>query len=195
MMTSILSRIEYKLNKCQFYILNRKLIRKHQLEYDFSSMVLYQPVYLYQQGGRYSIGAKVQFGYDIGGRFRRGYCELQSRTKSSIIVIGNNTAISNNFLAISSKKILIGNNCRIGINCQIMDFDAHSVNPKLRSRVGKIKEVIIEDNVWIGNNVIILSGVHIGCNSIVGAGAVVTNDIPSNVICGGVPAKIINHIE
>jgi len=55
-------------------------------------------------------------------------------------------------------------------------------------------KVIIGKNVWIGANVTILKDVNIGDNSIIGAGAVVTKDIPSNVIVGGVPAKIIKEI-
>lgn len=55
------------------------------------------------------------------------------------------------------------------------------------------KPVIIENDVWIGKNVSILSGVHIGNGAVVGAGAVVTHDIPDYAIVGGVPAKIIRY--
>ena len=57
------------------------------------------------------------------------------------------------------------------------------------------KEVVIGDDVWIGTRVTILPGVHIGCGSIIGAGAVVTHDIPPYSIAGGVPAKVIRHRE
>jgi maltose O-acetyltransferase len=52
----------------------------------------------------------------------------------------------------------------------------------------------VEDNVWIGANATILPGVTIGKNSIVGAGAVVTKDVPENTIVGGNPAKVIRNI-
>ena len=55
----------------------------------------------------------------------------------------------------------------------------------------KIKPVIIGDDVWIGGRVIILPGVTIGNGAIVGAGAVVTRDVPEYAIVGGVPAKVI----
>lgn len=56
-----------------------------------------------------------------------------------------------------------------------------------------IKKVIIEDEVWIGANTIILQGVNIGCGSVVAAGAVVTKDIPSMEVWGGIPAKKIKN--
>ena len=57
------------------------------------------------------------------------------------------------------------------------------------------KPIVVGDNVYIGNNVIILPGVTIGNNVIVGAGAVVTKDIPSNSVVGGVPAKVIKSTD
>ncbi len=57
------------------------------------------------------------------------------------------------------------------------------------------KEVVIGDDVWIGQRVIIMPGVHIGSGTIVGANAVVTHDIPPYSIAGGVPAKVIRHRE
>jgi len=56
------------------------------------------------------------------------------------------------------------------------------------------KEVILEDNVWVGANAIILKGVRIGKNSVIGAGSVVTKDVPSNVVVAGNPAKIVRDM-
>ena len=52
----------------------------------------------------------------------------------------------------------------------------------------------IRDSVWVGSNSTILQGVTIGDNAVVGAGAVVTKDVPENTIVGGVPARVIRHI-
>lgn len=58
-----------------------------------------------------------------------------------------------------------------------------------------IKDVIIEDNVWLGNRVIVLGGVTIGEGAIIQAGAVVVKDIPPFAIAGGNPAKVFKNIE
>lgn len=191
-MPDFISRLLYKSYKAR--LLLSDIIRKKKMLCDYHSLMLYQPLYLYNCGGHYKIGSCVQFGYDIGGRFKHGYCELQARTPNSSIRIGNYTAINNNFLAIACNRIDIGEHCRIGINCQMMDFDAHGIAADQRSSVGEISEIVIGDNVWIGNNVIVLPGVHIGSNSIIGAGAVVTKDVPENVIYAGVPAKFIKSL-
>lgn len=192
--SDVKTKLIQKYNALKLYISTLGAHKREKICCSISSLRLYQPLYLYLKGGRYKIGHNVQFGYDIGGRYKKGYCELQARTENAEIIIGDYTAINNNFLAVSCEKIEIGKYCRIGIGCQIMDFDAHNIDPFLRSQMGKKAEIIIGENVWIGNNVIVLPGVHIGNNSIVGAGAVVTRDIPCNVVCGGVPAKVIKSI-
>ena len=55
-------------------------------------------------------------------------------------------------------------------------------------------EVIIEDNVWIGGNAVILPGVRIGANSVIGAGSVVTRDIPADCVAAGNPCRVIREI-
>ena len=57
------------------------------------------------------------------------------------------------------------------------------------------KPIVLEDNVWLGGDVKITGGVTIGKNSVIGAGSVVTADIPPNVIAAGVPCKVIRKVE
>jgi Acetyltransferase (isoleucine patch superfamily) len=86
-------------------------------------------------------------------------------------------------------QLTIGNNCLISWNVNILDGDGH--NLMYENKKNYAKAIIIEDNVWIGNNVTVLKGVHIGAGSIIGAGSVVTSSIPNRCLAVGNPARII----
>lgn len=88
--------------------------------------------------------------------------------------------------------IFIGDGVLIGHNVTLATLD-HGFAPEDRGTTYPAP-IIIEKNVWIGANVTIVSGVRIGENTIIAAGAVVAKDIPANVVAGGVPAKIIKNI-
>lgn len=115
------------------------------------------------------------------------------------LIIGNNTGMTNIVIQ-CHKKICIGENVNIGAGTMIFDTDFHSLN--WRDRQGpndllnkKSKPIFIKDNVFIGCKCIILKGVTIGNRSIVGAGSVVTKDIPDDEIWAGNPARFIRKIE
>lgn len=91
---------------------------------------------------------------------------------------------------VCAKKITIGNHVAIARGVIIRDTDAHEIIGKDHE---KVKPVVIEDNVWIGNRSIIMKGVTIGSGAIVAAGAIVTKDVPKNTIVAGVPAKVIKE--
>tara|TARA_B100000212_G_scaffold325142_1_gene286579 strand:- start:465 stop:860 length:396 start_codon:yes stop_codon:yes gene_type:complete len=76
----------------------------------------------------------------------------------------------------------------------ISDADWHGIYDRAEP-VGKTKPIILEDNVWIGDSAIICKGVTIGKNSIIGAGAVVTKDVPQNSIFAGNPAKLVKELN
>jgi acetyltransferase-like isoleucine patch superfamily enzyme len=109
------------------------------------------------------------------------------------LIIGDNVGIAANaFLGVRG-KVVIGKDTIIGPN-----FDLHSENhvfsnlDKPFRLQGTIRHGIqIGENCWIGANVTVLDGVHIGNGSIIAAGAVVTSDIPDNSVAGGVPCKIL----
>jgi acetyltransferase-like isoleucine patch superfamily enzyme len=103
-------------------------------------------------------------------------------------------------------NVFIGKDCEFNINCSIIinsysnvssgcKFIDHDHGIKLNELIGPQpavkKEIIIEEDVWLGVNVVVLKGVTIGRGAVVGAGAVVTRSIPSNEIWGGIPAKKI----
>lgn len=145
--------------------------------------------------GSIEIAEKCVFGYKLGGFHFGGSIEFQARYKESLINIGNNIKTNNNIFICAANKITIGRDTLIGQNVTIMDFEAHGVEINCRNKIGEIGEVVIGENVWIGNNTTILKNTKIGSNSIIAAGAVVSGTFPSNVIIGGVPAKVIKTIS
>jgi acetyltransferase-like isoleucine patch superfamily enzyme len=106
------------------------------------------------------------------------------------IRIGNNCGFSGTVIA-AFKGIIIGNNVKCGANTLITDSDWHSDD----YRSGEPANVIIGDNVWLGEGVKILKGVTIGRNALIGAGSVVTKDIPSDVVAAGNPCIIIKTMN
>lgn len=115
--------------------------------------------------------------------------------ENSNIIIGENVGISQTTL-IAQCPIHIGNNVKIGGGTYIYTTDFHSLDSTIRNSENdglycKKAPVYIGDNVFIGAHCIILKGVTIGNNSIIGAGSIVTHDIPSNSVAAGNPAKVI----
>lgn len=117
-------------------------------------------------------------------------CMISTIGKGAQIEIGNNCGFSGTVIG-AALHIKLGNNVRCGANTLITDTDWHTDD----YRTGKDKEIIIEENVWLGYGVKVLKGVRIGKNSLIGANSVVTKDIPANVIAVGNPCRVIKQIE
>lgn len=115
------------------------------------------------------------------------------------ICIGKDCQLSGTSITARSKCIEIGERVLFGPNCVVTDSDFHAHWPaceRIKSPGYEMDAPVkIEDNVWIGMNCLILKGVTIGANSIIGAGSVVTGQIPRNCVAAGAPAKVIRHIE
>jgi acetyltransferase-like isoleucine patch superfamily enzyme len=107
------------------------------------------------------------------------------------IIIRNNTKINGEVEIISLKKIEIGENCLFARGIIVRDNDGHKLNPNASD--DEVKEVKIGDNCWIGQRAMILKGVTLADGVIVGAGAVVAGNFPSNVAVAGIPAKVIKE--
>lgn len=136
-------------------------------------------------------GQLLTFGH--GGRISMGsYCYL-----------GENSKVW------STKQIVIGDRVLIAHNTSIFDSDTHPLNPRKRhqhfvqimsdghpSHINLREEpVSIEDDVWIGCNVVVLKGVTIGQAAIIGAGSVVTRDVPPYVLVAGNPARVVRELR
>lgn len=94
----------------------------------------------------------------------------------------------------AAESIVIGDACMIAHGVYISDADWHGIYDRAEP-VGNTKPVVLEDNVWIGDSAIICKGVTIGENSIIGAGAVVTKNVPPNSVFAGNPAKLVKTLE
>jgi len=120
---------------------------------------------------------------------------------NGLIEIGNNSGLTSTIIS-SRSKVTIGKHVKIGANARIFDHDFHSLNFFERRNFicdianTKSKEILIEDDVFIGTNCIILKGVRIGKGSIVGAGSVVAiKDIPPYSKVFGNPARIVGKVN
>lgn len=124
----------------------------------------------------------------------------QDKSNKIIISIGKNVSIGDYCHIAASNSIKIGNGVLIGSKVLITDHQHGKTGEELDKMPAKRQlhskgAVIIEDNVWIGDNVVIMPNVHIGKGSIIGANAVVTQNIPENTVIAGIPAKIIKHLD
>lgn len=113
---------------------------------------------------------------------------------------GHNIEVGKNFFAnynctiLDVAKVKIGDNCMFAPNVAVYTA-SHPIHPATRSTLYEYGiEVTIGDNVWVGGNAVICPGVHIGDNCVIGAGSVVTKDIPAWSVAVGNPAKVIKTI-
>lgn len=184
---------------------NRKYFKYKGIKFG-EGMKVYNKVYVTGYRGRITIGDDFHFTSGDGvnpicGNIRG--CIHIGAPKASI-TIGNHVGISSACLW-AMDSITIGNNVNIGGKCMIMDTDVHQIDFMARrgdkaatsdnaSTTVKCAPVIIGDDVWIGANCQILKGVTIGNRSIIGAGSVVTKDIPADCIAVGNPCHIIRKL-
>ena len=118
------------------------------------------------------------------------YCDYGSH-----IEVGKNFFANYNCTIIDVAKVKIGDNCQMAPNVAIYTA-GHPIHPDSRNSQYEYGiSVTIGDNVWIGGNTVILPGVHIGNNVVIGAGSVVTKDVPDYALVAGVPAKVIGKVD
>ena len=110
------------------------------------------------------------------------------------IEVGKNFFANYNCTIIDVAKVKIGDNCQFAPNVSIYTA-GHPLHPVARNSLYEYGiEVTVGDNVWIGGNTVIMPGVHIGSNTVIGAGSVVTKDIPDWVVAAGNPCRVIREI-
>lgn len=129
--------------------------------------------------------------------------------------LGENSIIEPPFYCVYGRNIYLGDHVFLNFSCTILDCNevrighhvmigpgvqiytaAHLLEAEPRIRGLEVaKPITIEDNVWLGGSAILLPGVRIGRNAVVGAGAVVSRDVPANTVVAGNPARVIREIE
>ncbi|CAM3992783.1 sugar O-acetyltransferase [Saccharibacillus endophyticus] len=111
------------------------------------------------------------------------------------ISIGSEVYINHDMIILDCNEVKIGNDVYIGPRAGLYAAN-HAEDPFERAEKGVYaKPIVLEDRVWLGGDVKIMQGVTIGENSIIGAGSVVTKDIPPNVVAAGNPCKVIRPIR
>ena len=172
-----------------------------------SNLNVFNRIYI-AGAGKIIIGNNFVFtsGDNINPICRNIKGSIYTMSKDARIIIGDNVGISSACIWANS-QILIGNNVNIGGDCLILDNDAHP-HKFLERRTDFFKNIPREkyfkiipsapieicDDVWIGARCQILKGVTIGERSIIGAGSIVTNDVPADCIAAGNPCKVIKRL-
>jgi acetyltransferase-like isoleucine patch superfamily enzyme len=117
--------------------------------------------------------------------------ELVTYTSGSI-VIGNHSFINYGSSIAARASVKIGSYCHLGHYTFVMDNDQHDI--VRHTELPQSDPVIIEDHVWIGSKAVILPGVRIGSRAVIGAGSIVTKDIPPRCVAAGNPARVLRHL-
>jgi acetyltransferase-like isoleucine patch superfamily enzyme len=110
-----------------------------------------------------------------------------------VLEIGDRTFINSGVSISACLSVTIGNRCQIGPHVTIMDNDYHVAGDVLQRPASK--PIVLEDLVWVGAGAIILKGVRIGRGAAIGAGSVVTHDVPAGTVVAGNPARPIGSLS
>lgn len=118
---------------------------------------------------------------------------LSVRYPGSRITISANSRLGNGVEVIALERIELGERCLIGAGTRIVDGDFHGVPTEERGCEGLKAAVQIGDQVWIGMHAMVLKGVRIGGGAVIGAGSVVTREVPAGVVAAGNPARPVSR--
>jgi acetyltransferase-like isoleucine patch superfamily enzyme len=111
---------------------------------------------------------------------------------SGRIEIGNHTFINYGSSIAARTSVKIGSYCHLGHYTFVMDNDQHDIIR--HTELPNSEPVVIEDHVWIGSRAVILPGVRIGSHAVIGAGSIVTKDVPPRCVAAGNPARVLRHL-
>jgi acetyltransferase-like isoleucine patch superfamily enzyme len=121
---------------------------------------------------------------------------LSTRRADAAITVGDGCGFTGTTL-VAADRIAIGDRVLVGGNASIVDFDFHPLTPEARAEAinaGAAAPIVIEDDVFVGMEALVLKGVTIGEGAVVGAGAVVTQDVPPRTVVAGNPATVVRKL-
>lgn len=124
-------------------------------------------------------------------------CILSTRRAGAALRIGDDYGMTGGAI-VCEEAITIGNRVTVGANSIIADTDFHPLDPEERFRAplnGATAPIVIEDDVFIGMRALVLKGVRLGRGCVIGAGSVVTSDIPPYAIAAGNPARVLRRLR
>jgi acetyltransferase-like isoleucine patch superfamily enzyme len=113
---------------------------------------------------------------------------------SGEIALGNYCIVLPGATIVSACSITAGDNCMFAAGCYLTDADWHGIYNRT-SVPGNMAPIRLGNNVWVGYKAIVCKGVTVGDNSIIGTGAVVSKDVPENVVVAGNPAKVVKKLD
>ncbi|MBJ7538251.1 acyltransferase [Marinomonas sp. C1424] len=195
-------------------VFSRSLYRLHKLLYVFFTSLFrrlyWTPLFksqivggkgLYLYSGMPQLLGSLSVSVGSGCRWS-GISTVSGRWNSPqtpTLIIGDNVDIGWQTSIAVGNQVILENNVRMAGRAFLAGYPGHPINPieraqglpDMESQIGKIH---LKENVWLGTGVTILGNVTIGKNSIIGAGSIVTQDIPDNVIAAGVPAKVVREL-
>jgi maltose O-acetyltransferase len=137
--------------------------------------------------GRMVIGQRVQLVSTIAT------LELVSG-EGGLLEIGERSLVNFGCSLVATKLVRVGPRCQIGPYTMMLDNDFHRVEPERRLERPPSAPIIIGENVWVGARAIVMAGVTVGDDSCIGAGSVVTADVPPRTLVAGVPARVIREL-
>lgn len=161
------------------------------------SCAVYGLPYLWRMNGAMSVGERVTINSmpSIYGHGQFPRC-MFSTSPRGVIEIGDDTFIAGSVL-FAFDRIKIGKRVLIAGGCRIIDHNGHPVDmiPRFNNFNEEPGFITIEDDVWLGCDVMVCKGVTIGAGSVIGAKSIVTHDIPPMVFAAGNPAQVIRPLK
>src|SRR5438067_12169755 len=163
------------------------------LPYRWSRSVQLGPRLLGNGRLRISGPGRVEFGADVNAWSHAEVNRLITTRPEAVIRIGRHARL-NGCTIVAAERVEVGADCVLG-SCEVRDHLPYSESLADRRRPGGARPIVIEENVWIGGQVSVLPGVHIGRDSVVGIHAVLFDDVPPGMIVVRNPASLICRLK